>query len=66
MGNLRAVVDVYLANLCKDNTKKAYAPKVNEFKAFCDHSYPSHQVSVRYTVNQEKLYRFMFYHVFRE
>ena len=66
MGNLRAVVDVYLANLCNDNTKKAYAPKVNEFKAFCDHAYPSHCMTVRYTVGPEKLYRFLFYQVFRE
>jgi hypothetical protein len=66
MGQLRTVVDVYLQNLCKDNTKKAYAPKVNEFKGFCDHCYGFLAESMRYTVDPERLYRFLFYHVFRE
>ena len=41
MGNLTAAVDVYLEQLMKDNTKKAYGPKVKEFQAFCDHVYPT-------------------------
>jgi hypothetical protein len=66
LGSLRCVVDIYLQALCKDNTKKAYAPKVKEFKGFCDHAYPFLNESLRYTVDTDRLYRFLFYHVFRE
>ena len=50
----------------KDNTKLAYAPKIKEFKAFCDHVYPHHGLERRYTVGPDGLYRFLFYQVFRE
>ena len=53
-------------NLQKDNTKKAYEPKVNEYKDYCDHVFWFHDVMVRYTVTSESLYRFLFYHVFRD
>jgi hypothetical protein len=66
MGNLRATVDVYMNNLRKDNTQKAYEPKVNEYKDYCDHVFWFNDATVRYTVTSETLYRFMFYHVFRD
>lgn len=52
-------------HLRKDNTKKAYTPKVKEFKGFCDFLYPNDCVTFRYRVTYEKMYRFMFYQVFR-
>jgi hypothetical protein len=66
LGQLRAVVDVYLQRLQKDNTKLAYLPKIKEFKGFCDFLFPGLSPSCRYQVDSDKLYRFMFYHVFRE
>lgn len=67
IGTLQNIVDNYLESLLKDNTQKAYAPKVLEFKAFCDHQYSFLPPDIsRYTVTSEKLYRFLFYHVFRE
>lgn len=58
------VREINLANR-KNNTKKAYDPKVAEYHAFCDHVYPTHHVSNRYTVDGDKMFRFLFYHSMR-
>ena len=48
------------------NTKKAYDPKKKEWYDFCDHQYRSLEPYMRYTVNNDKLYRFIYYQCFRE
>jgi hypothetical protein len=65
IGELRAVVEASRKQLRKVNTSLAYDPKVKEYKAFCDHAFSFNDPCVRYTVNADSLYRFLFYHVFR-
>ena len=47
------------------NTAVAYDPKTAEYYAYCDHEYGHAHVQSRYTVTQEKLFDFLFYHAFR-
>ena len=46
------------------NTAKAIDPKIEEYFQFCDELYPQDQY--RYSLDYEKVYRFMWYQVFRE
>jgi len=49
----------------KPNTAAAYDPKSLEWNEFCDALYSEHPVAFRYTVDSEKLFRFIGYHAFR-
>ena len=48
----------------RHNTALAYDPRVLEFKQFCEHQYSNDEY--KYTIDAEKVYRFMFYTAFRE
>ena len=56
--------EINLANR-KPNTMKAYDPKVLEYYSFCDHVYMHDHVSIRYTVDDKKMFSFLFYHAMR-
>ena len=45
------------------NTSKAHEPKIEEFFEFCDSVYSEHPY--KYILSYEKVFRFMFYHAFR-
>ena len=64
--NLQAVARVLNRGPKDSNTNKAYAPKMAEYRAFCDSVYAPLRPSLRYTVNPDRLYLFMFYQGFRE
>ena len=65
LANMRSFVNLARTQGDVDNTRKAYGPKENEYLAFCDHAYPSVPPSFRYTVDHDRLYRFLFYQAFR-
>ncbi|KAL7569452.1 hypothetical protein ACA910_009635 [Epithemia clementina (nom. ined.)] len=59
------LVAVVCNTLVKSNTKKEYNNKVKEFKGFCNHAFQYLNKDENcYTVDDDKLYRFLFYHVF--
>ena len=45
-------------------TAKAFGPKILEFHQYCDCCYPNHYS--KYHLEYDKVYRFMFYQVYRE
>lgn len=47
------------------NTKKAYKPKMIEWRMFCDHVYPNMPVEQRYLVHDASSYRFMLFQAMR-
>jgi Centromere DNA-binding protein complex CBF3 subunit, domain 2 len=47
------------------NTQKAMQPKIDEFFQYCDLVY-GHDRQYKYTLDFEKVYKFMWYQVFRE
>ena len=69
---MRRGAQVFLAEADMDdqgrvgNTQKAYDPKVQEFREFCDSLYGAHPAETRYTVDQERVLSFMIYVAFRE
>ena len=65
LDSLRGLVDCFKDSARKENTAKAYDPKLQEFKDFCDHVYKDVDVEKRYIVNHDRLYKFLFYHIFR-
>ena len=66
LGTIQHAVNTYSLALSKTNTKRQYDDKIKEFRGFCDYKYshipPEHG---RYSVNEEKFYSYLFYHVFR-
>ena len=63
-GMYRAARSVQALNE-KENTQKAYDPKKAEFNAFCEWYSGGEITPTTYTVTQEKVERFIFYHTFR-
>ena len=66
IAELRALTNRCADSLMRKNTRDAYKYKMLEFRAFCHVVYPHEQVEVRYAVDSDKLYRFLFYQVFRD
>lgn len=62
---MQTVVREINLNNRKTNTRLAYDPKVAEYEAFCDYVYPHVAQSTRYTVDSNRLFKFLFYHSMR-
>lgn len=65
LGAQHAIVHQINRKTRRANTAAAYDPKAEEWGQFVDTVYCSQHASIRYTVTSEKLYRFLFYHAFR-
>lgn len=63
---MRTVVGEINRRNRRKNTAAAYDPKSAEFEEYCDYAYSELHPSIRYTVDAEKLFKFLFYHAMRD
>jgi len=63
---LRQTTNLIAKQTIRENTKKAYNPKIEEFKEFLDYQFRTTSIeNGRYTVTQEKVEIFMHYQSYR-
>ena len=66
IAELRALTNHCADSLMRKNTRDAYKYRILEFRSFCKLVYPHEPVEKQCAVDGNKLYRFLFFQVFRD